>query len=240
MAKMMLHCGAKTVGIEDVASVKTPEATLTHYPVPHDTLIAETLETLGSYGYDVRNVTHALGGRDDARYFGLIDIVHEAADYGLTVGVRNSHDKAYSAGLVAGTRVFVCDNLAFNGEVKLNRKHTRYIVRDLPHMLGKMMGRMGKFLERQDEQIAAYKGRELDDAKARYLMVEMVKRGAVPVTKLPAVLKEWERPSHGEFSDRNMWSLFNAVTECAKGWGAEQTVRRTQVLHAVCDHFVAA
>jgi hypothetical protein len=240
MAKMMLHCGAKEVDIQDVANVKTPEATHTHFPIPHDALIAETLETLGSYGYDVRNVTHALGGKDNARYFGLIDLVHSAADYGLTVGVRNSHDKAYSAGLVAGTRVFICDNLAMNGEVKLNRKHTRYIMRDLPHLLGRMMGRMGKFLAHQDDQIAAYKGRELSEAKARYLLVEMVKRGAVPVTKLPAVLKEWEQPKHEEFADRNVWSLFNSVTECAKGWGVEQLVRRTQTLHAVCDHFVAA
>lgn len=29
------------------------------------------------------------------------------------------------AALVMGTRVFVCDNLAFNGEVKLSCKHTQ-------------------------------------------------------------------------------------------------------------------
>jgi hypothetical protein len=32
------------------------------------------------------------------------------------LGLRNSHDKRFPAGLVGGSAVFVCDNLAFSGE----------------------------------------------------------------------------------------------------------------------------
>jgi hypothetical protein len=39
--------------------------------------------------------------------------------------------------------VFVCDNLAFSGEIKIARKHTRFIVRDLP---GSYPARSASFL----------------------------------------------------------------------------------------------
>lgn len=45
------------------------------------------------------------------------------------VGLPNSHDQSYPAGLVAGTSVLVCDNRAFAGEVKISRKHTRFALR---------------------------------------------------------------------------------------------------------------
>jgi len=60
----------------------------------------------------------------------------ETSDYAWIVGLRNSHDKTYPAGLVAGSKVFVCDNLCFSGEVRLSRKHTRHAVRDLKHLGG--------------------------------------------------------------------------------------------------------
>ena len=40
------------------------------------------------------------------------------------VGFRNSHDKSMVAGICAGARVFVCDNLAFSGDFSEKRKHT--------------------------------------------------------------------------------------------------------------------
>jgi hypothetical protein len=56
------------------------------------------------------------------------------------VGIRNSHDKTFPAGLVAGTKVFCCDNLAFSGEVQISRKHTRFAERDLTHLTARAVG----------------------------------------------------------------------------------------------------
>jgi len=36
------------------------------------------------------------------------------------VGLRNSHDKTFPAGLVAGTRVFICANLSFSGLIQMH------------------------------------------------------------------------------------------------------------------------
>ena len=66
-------------------------------------------------------------------------------------------------------------------------------------------------------------------------MVEGIKRGVIGCTHLPRVLAEWETPSHDEFSQANVWRLFNAVTEVAKQWSADQLYKRTQLLHGLCN-----
>ena len=62
--------------------------------------------------------------------------------YQYVLGLRNSNNKRFAAGVVIGIAPFVCDNLAFSGEVKLARKHTVYIKRDLPMMIDKKLDRL--------------------------------------------------------------------------------------------------
>src|SRR3954449_13306587 len=39
---------------------------------------------------------------------------------------RDRHNKSLPIGFCAGSRVFVCDNLAFRSELLVTRKHTRF------------------------------------------------------------------------------------------------------------------
>ena len=47
------------------------------------------------------------------RYFGLMQIQRAESDedYCWVLGLRNSHDKTFPAGIVAGATVLCCDNL---------------------------------------------------------------------------------------------------------------------------------
>lgn len=62
--------------------------------------------------------------------------------YQYVLGLRNSNNKRFAAGMVIGIAPFVCDNLAFSGEVKLARKHTVFIKRDLPMMIDEKLDRL--------------------------------------------------------------------------------------------------
>ena len=231
---LMLHCGADAVERGDVSLVETPPATLTHIPIPHDRLIGEVIEALQYQSYEVVNEAHALTANGN-RYFGMFQLDTREADHTIIVGIRNSHDKVFPAAIAAGSGVFVCDNLAFSGEVKIARKHTRHILRDLPHVTHRAISRLHGFYANQNKQIAAYKQYELTDDRARSLMVEGVKRGVIGCTHLPKVLEQWENPSHEEFEEPNLWRLFNAVTEVAKDWSTDQVYKRTQLLHGLCN-----
>ena len=61
---------------------------------------------------------------------------------------------------------------------------------------------------------------------------------AITATQVPKVLNEWRKPAHREFRKRNVWSLFNAVTETHKELNPHTAARRSEALHGLCDGVV--
>jgi len=156
-------------------------------------------------------------------------------DYSWTVGIRNSHDKTFPAGLVAGHKVFCCDNLAFSGLVSISRKHTRWAERDLHELTARAVGQLGNKLIQLDQRIARYKEVKIDDARAHDIVIRSLDSSVVTTTQLPYLLKEWREPSHEAFLPRTAWSLFNAYTESLKTLNPHTAVRRGEALHGLFD-----
>jgi Domain of unknown function (DUF932) len=131
---LMLHAGANAVSYDDLRSVITPQGTDSHVPVPHHEVVELVRYTLGFYGHEIAEESHAVTA-DGARYFGLMSLRSPYGDYTDTVGLRNSHDKSFPIGIAFGSRVFVCDNLAFIGDRVIKRKHTVKAKRELPGLV---------------------------------------------------------------------------------------------------------
>src|SRR5437870_10609715 len=135
--------------------------------------------------------------------------------------------------MCSGHTTFVCDNLAFFGEVTAHRKHTVHVFRDLPDLIYRMLSQVSSMRERIDGEITAMKVRELPPAHAHHLMVEAVKGNVVPASRLPKVIEAWEEPKHEEFAPRTAWSLVTAFTEVQKGgsprYQLEEGLRLTQL-----------
>jgi hypothetical protein len=236
---LVLHCGAHAAEFDAVRAVATPEATPSWRPIPHADLYGRVRTTLESNGLNVVEEAHGLwsGGM---RYFGLMQVRSgdNADDFGLLIGLRNSHDKSFPAALALGSRVFVCDNLAFSGEVKLSRKHTTHIWRDLPGLVDRAVGRLADLRNLQAQRIEAYKASPLtDDRVAHDLVVRSVYARALPGSQVMDVVNEWRQPRHAEFQPRTIWSLFNAFTEALKG-SLTLLPSRTQALHGLLDSHV--
>lgn len=232
MNGLILHRGGVEVSYEDVAKVATPARTRTWCPVSHADILGIVEREMTSQGMVVQDRAYALA-REGARMFAVLSL-RGVNDYTTVVGVRNSHDQSFPAALALGSRVFVCDNLAFSSEVTLSRKHTVNVLRDLPGLTSRAVARLSEARGYQDRRIAAYKGRDLSDVEAHDLMIRALDRGVAPVTKLPEIVSEYRKPRHAEFSARNVWSLFNAYTEILKG-NVHELSRRTMVLHGLCD-----
>lgn len=236
---MILHCGGRTASIDEVANVTTPPSTRTHYPLPHLDFVQRTSMALTSQGYRIVNQSHALAKGGD-RYFGVFEIALDSApsggEYGWILGLRNSHDKAYKAGIVAGSRVFVCDNLAFSGQVSISRVHTRYCSRDLIHLTSRAISKINDHFGLMNKRVEAYKNHEIKDRVAHDLIIRAVDNRAIMPKDIPHVLQEWRKPSHEDFGPRNAWSLFNAFTENHKRIGTPSTlVKRSEALHGLFD-----
>jgi hypothetical protein len=250
-----LHiCGGNRtlVDFDQVQAVPTPLATMrskpnkrtgelavSHQPIAHDELIVRTRESLTQKGFAIQDEVHSLA-RGDQHYFGLFAVDHPnrvATDRGCVVGVRNSHDKTFPAGLCAGDAPFVCDNLIFTNTIKLARRHTRNILNDLDFMINRALGKLFGFWHGQDQRIEAYKDRSIGNVLAHDLIIKAVRAGALPKSKILDVADQWESSDHVEFKDRNVNSLYNAFTEIYKG-NLVALPNRSDALHSVLDNYV--
>ena len=200
-------------------------------------LTSPQMTQLDSCGFTIGRESHALSHEGD-RYFGVMEVNlpdQKERDYAWVVGLRNSHDKSFPAGLVAGTSVFCCDNLAFSGEVKVSRKHTRFAHRDLRNLTAPAVGQLGDKFGGLDRRIEAYRNESIDDSRAHDLIIRAIDCRAITTSQLPRVVQEWREPSHDEFRPRNIWSLFNSFTEIYKGQSPATTIHRSEALYGICD-----
>lgn len=233
--KLCLHAGASLVEREVVDAVATPQATKTWTPVPHGALIDAVESSLSNTGLAVVDRAFALTKGGD-RLFGLLTLNQggEGGDYAVTLGIRNSHDKKFPVGLAVGSRVFVCDNLAFSSEVVIKSKHTRFIHDRLPRLVADGVAGLVEHRHVQDRRIQCYKELTIESqTRLHDVVLKAYRAQAIPATAIPHVIDEFEEPRHPEFRDWTGWSLFNAFTEVLKVHGDLQ--RRTQRLHGVFD-----
>ena len=80
--------------------------------MPTTALVDSVKGALVSSGTEIVKEEHALYRGGD-RYFGLLHLGENNDGGNTVIGIRNSHDKTFPAGLSLGNHVFVCDNLSF-------------------------------------------------------------------------------------------------------------------------------
>jgi len=236
-----------------VKSVATPDTTyreklskkgnriVSHQPIPHGDMIDLFRQELSRRQFHVQNECHNLA-KEGARYFGLFQVTHglrkAETERSTIIGLRNAHDKAFSAGICAGDAPFVCDNLIFTNTIKLARRHTRNILNDLDFMINRAIGKLFNFWHGQDQRINAYKQFDLTNSQVHDIVIRACKAGALPKSKIIDVVDQWESSDHPEFWDRNVNSLYNAFTEVYKG-NLVALPNRSDALHSVLDSEVS-
>lgn len=237
-ANLTLHCGAAHVDREVIEKVATPPNTETWYPIPHISFVNRVEAALQASNMKIVQQAHSLT-KDGNRYFGLFQVSNcqsTGDDFSYVLGMRNSHDKSFPAGLVVGASVFVCDNLSFSGEIKIARKHTRHIEQDLPRLTGNAVGLLSQKWTLMTDRIAAYKKTEISDRDANDFIIRSLDVGATTLQQIPAIINEWRAPRHPEFAaEKTAWRLFNAYTEIGKETSLSLLPKRTITLHGLMD-----
>ena len=212
---------------EQVRATVTPAETRSHVPLPHGEFLDMVHSTLGGFGWDITEQRFALerGKIDDvqhdtARLFGVLKIqrgdVEIGEDYRLAIGIRNSHDKTMSAGMVAGLVVMVCSNLDFMGDFKTSHKHSVNVRDVLPSRLNGLAGEIGTAHTDHTRLIESYKRTSLGDTVVHDLLVRLCDARAFPWAYAPKILKEYRNPRHEEFEKPTLWGFNNATTEILK------------------------
>src|SRR5205823_11029670 len=117
-------------------------------------------------------------------------------------GLRTANDKTMSIQICAGLTVFVCDNLAFRGDlIALRRKHTSGL--NLHEELAGAVLRFRDHFTRLVGEIDFLKERELSDVQAKALIHDAFAQRLMPVRMLPAVSESYFEPKTPELQPRN-------------------------------------
>lgn len=213
---LVLHRGARHVERAELDAVQAPPGTDTWFPLRHGHVLSTVETTLGDAGFSVTRSQLALS-RDGARFFGTLDLSAPITEgVSLTVGVRNSTDKTFPIGLCAGTRVFVCDNLAFSADIYVAKKHTRFGQQRFHEGIAAAIGSLRQFQEVEANRISVYRERPMDETEAAACLLHGFEEGILTTRTLPTAIDEWRKPAVADFEPRTAWSLFNAFTTALK------------------------
>lgn len=230
---LMLHCGAFGAARADLEAVITPEDTPTWAPIPHPEIVDAVIASASNVGLSVKREVYGLSGKQGspvygARMFGVIDFENGTSDYGYSVGFRNSHDKTMVAGICAGARVMVCDNLALSGDFAEKRRHIPgnnfiRLIREAFTLLPEQLENLTKNLDR-------LKIEGIDDDTAQRIIWNAALVGAIASSEMIPVWEEYQTPTYEEFAEPTKFNLLMSFTEKLKRYNSntkvEQTYRR--------------
>ena len=213
----LLSDGRKTQKVTraELALIETPTPTNTFQPIPHVRLIESLEESLSYRHISIVQDEYAVSP-DGMRLFGLLELNAEFQGVRFAIGLRNANDKSMRLGMVAGYRVFICDNMALSGDFKpLLAKHTKHF--DLVESVSIGVDRIQRGFDPLRGAIEAMRARELSTDEARSIIYRAFMENRFPVTLMKAVHREFfVAPSHDEFKPQTVWSLSNAFTTTFK------------------------
>jgi len=234
---LLLHAGAEPVDYDALRQLPVPAPTDTHVPIAHSAVVDMVKYSLGFYGHEIAAEDYGVTP-DGMRFFGVLSLRSEYGDYTDTVGLRNSHDKRFPIGISFGSRVFVCDNLAFNGEHVIRRKHTVNAKRELPGLVAEVVEPLREQRLGQAAIFDRYRTKALAAPEVDHGIMQLYRRGVININRVPEVLDAYEKPPH-DWGEETAWRLFNAATFTLSGRVCENP-HGTQELHQVIDGLCAA
>jgi len=208
-ATLVSHCGTTKVDRQFLSNLELPERTDTFQPIAHAKLV-DTIEEALSYRRISIVKSEFAVSKDGMKCFGLLEVNHELDDLRFAIGMRNANDKSMRLGMVAGYRVFVCDNMSLAGDFyPLQAKHTKNL--DLVEAVSMGIDRIQRQWTPLREAIDHKKSLSIGDDVARLFIYRAFTDGKMPVSLFKSV--------HNDYFDKDgftAWDLENSFTESFK------------------------
>lgn len=236
---LCVHSGkikATHVTFDTLAALPDPAVLGPHHrPIRHDVLINAFRAEAAIRNLVITREQFALGAKE-AAVFGVMDfddsstslVPAESGPSGLSLGFRSANDLSLAIRVVAGARVFVCDNLALSGDMfAISRKHTNGL-----DLAAAVAAGFQKFIGQAvnlAKQIASLNTRVLSDDEAKIAIFELFHQAVLPVKLFEDVNTFYftqtdERP---DCLPRTAWGLHNAVTRAIKSLKPIPAFQRT-------------
>jgi hypothetical protein len=217
MEGFMMHVDGKEVKREALDLIPMPEESDTYKPVSHYHLANKLLTISQVILKDYMLIGEHYGlARNGNQMFAYLKFQKEESDMALSLAFRNSYDRSMSIGMAVGASVFVCDNLALQGEIVVMKKHTKNVWLTLENTCIQTLYKSQECFQKIVADSQVMKQRALNDVEAFKIMGLLYGRDIIGPRQLTVVKDQWLNPPHKEFEERSLWSLYNCCTEALK------------------------
>ena len=237
---IILHCGSKQVTRAEVEAVPVPEHTDTWKPVSYKAAIDFLFAQVAALGLEVRAEMYGLNKNGD-QLFAMLSLDVGDKGHALSWGLRQSYNKSLALGNVAGEHTLVCDNLCFSGSAfKVVRKNTVNVWEDFCRLIEEQAkNALGHYKVIRAENDAL---KEVDCGLTRGFEILGVAmgNGVLTPTQATVAFGDWKTPRYEDFAERNLYSLYQCVTEGLKKGGPGLLIDRHVKAHAFMQEVAQA
>tara|TARA_B100001250_G_scaffold412266_1_gene443030 strand:+ start:5428 stop:6147 length:720 start_codon:yes stop_codon:yes gene_type:complete len=218
-------------------SIPLPKKTNTYFPISHFEIIKKINRQAPIHW--VLNDYNIRLSKNGKKIFGTIDYCVAGHNNLISIGFRNSYDKSISVGLCAGSRIIVCSNLMFTGEIIRFRKHTLNLSRDIDTIVKEVMeyGEQNARLLKKD--MILFQSKKIDNKEAAKIIGEaFFNNNIFNSYQVSVIKKEWISGDYSkdnglnEFcKERTLYSLYQACTHALKSSSINNMLNNYTELH---------
>jgi hypothetical protein len=216
------------VSRSDLANLQTPPPIGSrHAPYPFHSFVQDTVNAIQNSGYVINDEDYAIT-KSENRLFGLLTVSrpvngYPARRHDTFVGLRGAHDQSISRGLTIGSRVMVCSNLCFSGDLgNWRSKQTTNIADRIPNMVSDAVAGLGHADKQLTVDFDSFAQRQLTRDQGDDILLDIFRSGGFSASQLGRAIADWDDcsvPEHTEHG-RSVWWLFNSCTHALKPTGA--------------------
>lgn len=226
--------GNNRVSEAEVYQVPSVPFTRTFKPVHHQQVIEAIRTGINAVGMNVMSTEYVLAN-NGMRMFSAWELDSGNSEICWALGLRNSMDKSMALGITAGTRVFICENLAFDGEFVELRRHTKNLsVEELEFMAYRAIKTLIVRLTKFQEWHLGLKQYDLSETDAKVLLVELITQNVFPASKFP----RFHDLYFGGAYNPTLWGLHEATTEVLKEANLLSLPRKNKVLNNIINQYI--
>jgi len=197
--------------------------------VRHADFVRAAASAVRSLGWEI-DKTHAMLTRKGAGLVGSFDISpvdgraptagrfpeHLLRTMRPSIGFRHANDSVHALNVYFGAVVKVCSNGLVSSCTTQGqrRKHTSGL--DLSSWVRDAVGAAFRQGETLDVDVEAMHQAPLGVGPLNNALCGLARMGLMPWSLVGKVDREFAKPRHLDFADKNVWSWYNCVTEIAK------------------------
>ena len=235
----LLYNSATDIKVERdyLANLQTPPPMgKRHAPYPFHAFATDTADAIERAGFTIEQEDYAIT-KDEQRLFGLLNVSRPVAPdaptfgvpalhkpkWNLLVALRGAHDQSISRGLAIGSRVMVCSNLCFHGDLgNWNSKQTTNIAHRIPDMVADAVAGLGDAGRKLTIDFDAFNEQQITRETGDKVLLDIYRSGGFSASQMGRAVDDWDACSVEEHTanGRNLWWLFNSATHALKPTGA--------------------